>query len=223
MYRSGLVPPRMASLGLIGGPVSVVGAIFVLFGAWEQTSSIQGILTLGEIAWEASLGIYLIVKGFRPSPILDDARFTGGSWAPCALRLRRRRSYGSSAARDEHEQRTARDAGRRCRCSFDERSSSPAGTSRLLGTSSRSERRIGRRFRFRLAPRALPLLVQGDSLALARLAGALRRHVQPRGGRAGARSGARWRPGHGGAAQRGARACRHVRYSAVVDRSISIP
>jgi hypothetical protein len=31
-------------------------------------------LTLGEIAWEASLGIYLIVKGFRPSPILDDAR-----------------------------------------------------------------------------------------------------------------------------------------------------
>jgi hypothetical protein len=78
MYRSGLVPRRMALLGLIGGPVSVVGAIFVLFGAWEQTSSTQGILTLGEIAWEASLGIYLIVKGFRPSPILDDARFTGG-------------------------------------------------------------------------------------------------------------------------------------------------
>jgi hypothetical protein len=73
MYRSGLVPRRMALLGLIGGPVSVVGAVFVLFGAWEQTSSVQGILTLGEIAWEASLGIYLIVKGFRPSPILGAA------------------------------------------------------------------------------------------------------------------------------------------------------
>jgi len=87
MYRSGLVPRRMALLGLIGGPVSVVGAIFVLFGAWDQTSSIQGILTLGEIAWEASLGIYLIVKGFRPSPILDDARYTGsdgGSLRPAA-------------------------------------------------------------------------------------------------------------------------------------------
>jgi hypothetical protein len=24
-----------------------------------------------EIAWEASLGIYLIVKGFKPSPILS--------------------------------------------------------------------------------------------------------------------------------------------------------
>jgi Domain of unknown function (DUF4386) len=74
MYRSGLVPRRMALLGVIGGPLSVVGAIFVVFGAWDQTDTIQGVLTLGEIAWEASLGIYLIVKGFRPSPILGDAR-----------------------------------------------------------------------------------------------------------------------------------------------------
>jgi hypothetical protein len=70
MYRSGLVPQRMALLGLIGGPLSVVGAIFVLFGAWEQTSATQAILTLPEIAWEASLGIYLIVRGFKPSPVL---------------------------------------------------------------------------------------------------------------------------------------------------------
>jgi hypothetical protein len=27
-------------------------------------------MALPEIVWEASLGIYLIVKGFRPSPIL---------------------------------------------------------------------------------------------------------------------------------------------------------
>jgi hypothetical protein len=78
MYRSGLVPRRMALLGVIGGPLSVVGAIFVLFGAWEQTSATQFIFTIPEIAWEASLGIYLIVKGFRPSPILDDARYAGG-------------------------------------------------------------------------------------------------------------------------------------------------
>ena len=69
MYRSGLVPRRMALLGLIG-PLSVVGAIFVLFGAWEQTSATQAILTLPEIAWEASLGIYQIVKAFKPSPVL---------------------------------------------------------------------------------------------------------------------------------------------------------
>ena len=71
MYHSGLVPPRMALLGVIGGPLSVVWAIFVLFGAWEQTSATQFIFTVLEIAWEASLGIYLIVKGFKPSPILD--------------------------------------------------------------------------------------------------------------------------------------------------------
>jgi hypothetical protein len=87
MYRSGLVPRRMALLGVIGGPLSVVGAIFVLFDAWEQTSATQFIFTILEIAWEASLGIYLIVKGFRPSPILDDARYggrDGGSLRPAA-------------------------------------------------------------------------------------------------------------------------------------------
>jgi hypothetical protein len=87
MYRSELVPRRMALLGVIGGPLSVVGATFVLFGAWEQTSATQFIFTIPEIAWEASLGIYLIVKGFKPSPILDDARYTGddgGSLRPAA-------------------------------------------------------------------------------------------------------------------------------------------
>ena len=75
MYRSGLVPRRMALLGVIGGPLSVVGATFVMFDAWEQTSATQFVFTIPEIIWEASLGIYLIVKGFRPSPILDDARY----------------------------------------------------------------------------------------------------------------------------------------------------
>src|SRR3954470_13816193 len=38
MYTSGLVPRRMAWLGLIGGPLLVAGNIGVLFGWWEQTS-----------------------------------------------------------------------------------------------------------------------------------------------------------------------------------------
>jgi len=71
MYTSGLVPRRMALLGIIGGPVSVAGAIAVLFGAWEQTDPIQLLLTLGEIAWELSLTVWLIVKGFNPSPIAE--------------------------------------------------------------------------------------------------------------------------------------------------------
>lgn len=73
MLRSGLVPRGMALLGVIGGPISLVGLAFVLFGQWRQDAPQQFLFTIGEIAWELSLSVYLIVKGFRPSPILDGA------------------------------------------------------------------------------------------------------------------------------------------------------
>lgn len=69
MYASGLMPRRLTLLGLIGGPVSGAGAIAVLFGAWDQTSTTQFVLTIGEILWELSITIWLIVKGFQPTPI----------------------------------------------------------------------------------------------------------------------------------------------------------
>jgi hypothetical protein len=70
MYRSGLVPRRMALLGLVGGPVAFLGGILVIFDVIEPGSGSLFLMTALEIAWEASLGIYLIVKGFKPSPIL---------------------------------------------------------------------------------------------------------------------------------------------------------
>jgi hypothetical protein len=76
MYRSGLVPRWMAWLGLVGGPLAFAGGTAVLFGVLEAGSPGLFLLTALEILWEASLTIYLIVKGFRPSPILpDDPRF----------------------------------------------------------------------------------------------------------------------------------------------------
>jgi hypothetical protein len=69
MFRSGLVPRPMALLGVIGGPLSLVGLTFVLFGQWEQDDPQQFIFTIGEIAWELSLTVYLIVKGFNVTPI----------------------------------------------------------------------------------------------------------------------------------------------------------
>ena len=69
MYRSGLVPRRMAMLGLIGGPVLAVGFVCVLFGVIETGSAGQGAATAFEFVWELSLGIYLTVKGFRRSAI----------------------------------------------------------------------------------------------------------------------------------------------------------
>jgi hypothetical protein len=71
MYRSGLVPRGMAMLGLIGGPLLIVSFVAVLFGAYEQVSLPSAIATIPEFFWELSLGIYLIVKGFKPSPITE--------------------------------------------------------------------------------------------------------------------------------------------------------
>jgi Domain of unknown function (DUF4386) len=71
MYRSGLVPRRMTMLGLIGGPLIIASGTLVLFNVIEPGSGVQVIATVPEFFWELLLGIYLIVKGFKPSsPLL---------------------------------------------------------------------------------------------------------------------------------------------------------
>jgi len=71
MYRSALVPPRMAMLGLIGGPLLILSFVLILFDVYENGSGPAALLALPEIAWEVSLGIYAAWKGFRPVPIPD--------------------------------------------------------------------------------------------------------------------------------------------------------
>lgn len=71
MYTSGLVPRRMALLGLIGGPLAFLGGVLVLFDVLKPMSPGLFALTGLEIAWELSITFYTIVKGFRPSPVLD--------------------------------------------------------------------------------------------------------------------------------------------------------
>jgi len=69
MYRSRLVPRIIPALGLIGGPLLIIAVFATLLG---QHSSLTGLATLPVIpvaAWELSLGVWLAVKGFRPSPI----------------------------------------------------------------------------------------------------------------------------------------------------------
>ena len=79
MYRSGLVPPRMAWLGLVGGPLLIVSGTAVMFSGNHPSGTLrglQGIATIPEILWELFLGLYCAFKGFRPSsPLLRaDAR-----------------------------------------------------------------------------------------------------------------------------------------------------
>lgn len=69
MYRSGLVPRGMAVLGLIGGPLVAASGIAVMFDVIERGSAVQGVATIPEFVWELSFGVYLIVKGFKPSPM----------------------------------------------------------------------------------------------------------------------------------------------------------
>ena len=67
MFRSGLVPRRMAALALVGGPLIVASGTAILFGVFEAGSAWQMIATIPEFFWELSLGVWLIVKGFNPS------------------------------------------------------------------------------------------------------------------------------------------------------------
>ena len=65
MYRSALVPARMALLGLIGGPLLILSFVLTLFGVYKNGSALSGLLSLPEIAWEAFLGIYSRVEGVQ--------------------------------------------------------------------------------------------------------------------------------------------------------------
>ena len=71
LYRSRLVPRWIPTLGLIGAPLLLVSSMGTLFDAWGQVSDLSTLLVLPLATWELSVGIYLTVKGFRPSPLTD--------------------------------------------------------------------------------------------------------------------------------------------------------
>lgn len=77
MYRSRLVPRKLAVLGLVGGPLLILAAVAAMVGIIELDGTWQILSAIPEFFWELGLGIYLVVKGFRPSPVtagMDDER-----------------------------------------------------------------------------------------------------------------------------------------------------
>jgi hypothetical protein len=69
LYRSGLVPRIIPLVGLTGAPLLFASDLAIMFGLWEQVSLPAGIATVPIALWEVSLGVYLVVKGFKPSPV----------------------------------------------------------------------------------------------------------------------------------------------------------
>jgi len=73
MYTSGLVPRRLAVLGLVGEPLVSLSGVLVMFGVFDQGGAVQGLATIPEFLWELGLGLWLTFRGFEPSPILEPA------------------------------------------------------------------------------------------------------------------------------------------------------
>lgn len=68
MYKSGLVPRVLPTMGLVGAPLLLSVTIATIFGLTEH-GSVWWVVAAPIFVWELSLGSYLVVKGFRPSPI----------------------------------------------------------------------------------------------------------------------------------------------------------
>ena len=73
LYRSRLVPRALPLLAFIGVPLLLSSDAAVLFGLIGRSSAPAGLAALPIALWELSLGLWLVVKGFRPSPLLAAA------------------------------------------------------------------------------------------------------------------------------------------------------
>ncbi len=69
LYRSGLVPRFIPVLGLVGGPLVFAYNAARMFGVSEQVLSWAAIGVVPIFAWEVSLALRLIAKGFKAAAI----------------------------------------------------------------------------------------------------------------------------------------------------------
>jgi hypothetical protein len=70
LYRSGLAPRILPIVAFVGAPLLLAFDIAVFFGAYAQVSPLAGLAALPVAAFEFSLGLWLIIKGFSTSSTL---------------------------------------------------------------------------------------------------------------------------------------------------------
>jgi Domain of unknown function (DUF4386) len=71
LYQSHLVPRVLPLLGFVGAPLLVASDVGILFNLWGPMSSVAALAALPVALWEFSLGVWLVVKGFNPSPLVN--------------------------------------------------------------------------------------------------------------------------------------------------------
>ncbi|QEC46188.1 DUF4386 domain-containing protein [Baekduia soli] len=71
MSRTGLLPQRLAAFGILAGGFAFIAATGALFDVYDRQSGPQLLLTVPEMIWEATFGIYLIVRGFAPPAVRE--------------------------------------------------------------------------------------------------------------------------------------------------------
>jgi len=69
LYHSRLVPRGLSLIGIVGGPVLLIGYFAILSGLIGQHAPVAGLFAIPVALFEFSLGIYLVVKGFKPTSI----------------------------------------------------------------------------------------------------------------------------------------------------------
>ena len=69
LYRSALVPRILPIVAFVGAPLLLASDIAVFFGLYNNVSPAAVLAALPVAVFELSLGLWLIVKGFKPTPL----------------------------------------------------------------------------------------------------------------------------------------------------------
>lgn len=72
LYKSRLVPRILSLTGMVGSVPLIAGYFALIFGWIERTSPMAGLSAVLVAVFEFSLGIYLVVKGFKPTPLSNE-------------------------------------------------------------------------------------------------------------------------------------------------------
>ena len=69
LFKSRLVPRALSMIGIVGGPILLVGYFAVMFGLIEQHAPSTGLFAALVALFELSLGIWLVVRGFNAKAV----------------------------------------------------------------------------------------------------------------------------------------------------------